>query len=139
MPAKSPATADDKGLKRICPSCGTRYYDFGKRPVVCPNCATEFTGEIKLKARRGRVAAVADDEEETNAPETARKKSDDETEEVETDEDTVSLDDVETMESGGDDAEETLDEDLDEDLADDDLDEDEDEADDLVVDDDKDL
>ena len=122
------APGDDKGMKRICPSCGTRYYDLGKRPIVCPNCATEFTGEAKLKARRGRVAALPEEEEEVaNSPDTARKP-DAGTEEAETEEDTVSLDEVEAME-GGDDAEEeeALDEDLDDD------------ADDLVEDDADDL
>ena len=31
------------GTKRECPSCGTRYYDLGKEPPVCPRCGTEFT------------------------------------------------------------------------------------------------
>lgn len=31
------------GSKRECPSCGTRYYDLGKEPPVCPRCGTEFT------------------------------------------------------------------------------------------------
>lgn len=46
------------GLKRICTGCGTRFYDLNKRPIICPSCDTEFTGEVKAKARRGRSAAV---------------------------------------------------------------------------------
>ena len=46
------------GLKRICTSCGGRFYDMNNRPIMCPSCDTEYTGEVKTKARRGRVAAV---------------------------------------------------------------------------------
>ena len=44
------------GLKRICPSCGTRYYDMKKNPPVCPNCSTAFDPENLMRARRGRAA-----------------------------------------------------------------------------------
>ena len=45
------------GTKRICPSCGTRYYDLMRRPVVCPRCSTPFDPEAFLKSRRTRPAA----------------------------------------------------------------------------------
>ena len=45
------------GTKRICPSCGTRYYDLTRRPVVCPRCSTPFDPEAFLKSRRTRPAA----------------------------------------------------------------------------------
>lgn len=44
------------GLKRICPSCGTRYYDMKKNPPVCPNCGTVYDPETLTKSRRGRSA-----------------------------------------------------------------------------------
>ncbi len=44
------------GLKRICPSCGTRYYDMKKNPPVCPNCKTAFDPENLLRAKRSRGA-----------------------------------------------------------------------------------
>jgi uncharacterized protein (TIGR02300 family) len=48
------------GSKRICPSCGTRYYDLLREPVVCPKCSTPFDPEALLRARRARpVAPVA--------------------------------------------------------------------------------
>ncbi len=46
------------GLKRICVSCGGRFYDLNKRPIICPECKTEFTGEVKTKTRRGRTPAA---------------------------------------------------------------------------------
>ena len=51
------------GMKRICPSCGMRYYDMKKHPPVCPKCKTVFDPENLLRARRGRAdkkAAIKD-------------------------------------------------------------------------------
>lgn len=42
------------GTKRICPSCGTRYYDMRKEPATCPSCSTVFDPEALLKSRRAR-------------------------------------------------------------------------------------
>jgi len=50
------------GTKRICPSCGTRYYDLMHDPVVCPKCSTPFDPEAFLKARRARPAAPVEKE-----------------------------------------------------------------------------
>ncbi|MDX2027487.1 MAG: TIGR02300 family protein [Alphaproteobacteria bacterium] len=44
------------GLKRICPSCSTRYYDMKKNPPVCPSCGTVFDPENLVRSRRGRTA-----------------------------------------------------------------------------------
>ena len=48
------------GLKRTCPSCGMRYYDFNKTPIICPGCQTEFDPELVVRSRRGRAAVKAD-------------------------------------------------------------------------------
>src|SRR3954453_16617502 len=50
------------GTKRICPSCGTRYYDLMRDPVVCPKCATPFDPEAFLKSRRTRPVAPVEKE-----------------------------------------------------------------------------
>lgn len=50
------------GTKRICPSCGTRYYDLMRDPVVCPKCSTPFDPEAFLKARRSRPAVPVEKE-----------------------------------------------------------------------------
>ena len=47
------------GQKRVCASCGTRYYDMKKNPPVCPNCGTAFDPEASLRTRRGRAAPKA--------------------------------------------------------------------------------
>ncbi len=116
--------ADLKGLKRICMSCGARFYDLNKKPIICPSCNTEYTGEIKVKARRGRVADLADEEVEDVVPEVVEA----ETEEVEADEETVSLEEIAEDEDADEDEiplndDLTIDEDLD-DVEDEDIEED---------------
>ena len=44
------------GLKRTCLSCGMRYYDFNRTPIICPGCKTEFDPEVVIRSRRGRAA-----------------------------------------------------------------------------------
>ena len=46
------------GIKRICPNCGTRYYDFRKEPPTCPACGTVYDPEALLKSRRARPGMV---------------------------------------------------------------------------------
>jgi uncharacterized protein (TIGR02300 family) len=45
------------GTKRICPNCGTRYYDLHHDPISCPKCGAAFDPEALLKTRRVRVPA----------------------------------------------------------------------------------
>lgn len=60
------------GTKRLCPNCGTRYYDMRHDPIVCPHCGTAFDPEALLKTRRTRATApavaapVADEEAESD-------------------------------------------------------------------------
>ena len=50
------------GIKRICPSCGIKYYDFNKSPIVCPECNFEFDPDLLLKSRKGRTVLNKVDE-----------------------------------------------------------------------------
>ena len=45
------------GLKRTCLSCDMRFYDFKRRPIICPGCGTEFDLENLLKGRKSRAVA----------------------------------------------------------------------------------
>ncbi len=51
----------DWGIKRTCQSCGARFYDLKKDPVICPKCSATFSPESILRSRR-RLGA--DDEKE---------------------------------------------------------------------------
>lgn len=41
------------GTKRICVSCGARFYDLTRQPAVCPRCATEQPAEQPRVRRAG--------------------------------------------------------------------------------------
>ena len=55
------------GIKRLCPSCGIKYYDFNREIIKCPKCEFEFDPDLLLKSRKGRgVATKSDEESATN-------------------------------------------------------------------------
>jgi len=46
------------GTKRLCQSCGTKFYDLQRAPITCPSCGAEADRESPLKSRRSRAAAA---------------------------------------------------------------------------------
>lgn len=53
----------DLGTKRICASCGTKFYDLNKSPIICPRCETVFAEQVKPT----KAASTAAPEEEKQA------------------------------------------------------------------------
>ena len=51
------------GAKQICPNCQAKFYDLGRRPAVCPKCATAFDPEEAVKSRRMRARSTVPDYE----------------------------------------------------------------------------
>ncbi|MFO1073372.1 MAG: TIGR02300 family protein [Geminicoccaceae bacterium] len=47
------------GTKRICQSCGARFYDLGRSPIICPACGAIFDLELLNRARRARPSPRA--------------------------------------------------------------------------------
>ena len=45
------------GTKRQCSSCGSRFYDLNRTPIVCPKCNAAYEGEVTFKSRRSSAAA----------------------------------------------------------------------------------
>ena len=82
------------GLKRICTGCGSRFYDLEKRPIICPSCEVEFTGEIKTKARRGSKIAEVKKEKPVQV-EVVEEKEERELPEEELGVEVISLEDAE--------------------------------------------
>lgn len=37
-----PLTISEKGKKRFCENCNSKWYDLNKKPIVCPVCKQEF-------------------------------------------------------------------------------------------------
>lgn len=61
------------GTKRLCASCGAKFYDLSKNPIICPKCETVF--EPVVAVTRGRpdqaARAAAVKVPEVAVPETA--------------------------------------------------------------------
>jgi uncharacterized protein (TIGR02300 family) len=58
----------DWGVRRVCLTCGARFYDFSKSPIICPSCSAVFDPEYlskrKAKAVHEKSEAVVDDIDE---------------------------------------------------------------------------
>ena len=39
------------GTKRTCPSCGSRFYDLLKSPIICPKCGVSFIAATLLPSK----------------------------------------------------------------------------------------
>lgn len=74
------------GVKRACPSCGARFYDLMRDPIVCPACGESFALEALTRPRRGKAAAAP---KPVKAPEPALEEVEDAEDLVETDDDAV--------------------------------------------------
>jgi len=74
------------GSKQLCPSCGSKFYDLGKRPASCPKCGETFDPEEALRSRRVRARAGAapdyEDEEVAKKPEAEVEGFEDEADET---------------------------------------------------------
>jgi uncharacterized protein (TIGR02300 family) len=46
------------GTKRVCQSCGAKFYDLSKDPITCPKCGTIYEVVVPT-TRGGRPAAAA--------------------------------------------------------------------------------
>jgi uncharacterized protein (TIGR02300 family) len=79
------------GTKRICPSCGTRYYDLLREQVICPKCSTPYDPEAFLKARRARPALAPEKELVPAGDDADADIEADEVEAVEDEEEAVTL------------------------------------------------
>lgn len=45
------------GIKRVCGSCGSKFYDLARSPIVCPKCATVYLVAAVSRTRSEPVAA----------------------------------------------------------------------------------
>ena len=84
---------DKLGVKRICGSCGAKFYDLGKTPIICPKCGTPYE-EIASPKPSAPVAPVKEAPEvEEVALETDEAAEADDVEVIVDDDTTVSLED----------------------------------------------
>ena len=59
----------EKGAKRKCTQCSTLFFDFGKFPIICPNCGYELTSLLTNVSKRGRPPKKSVSEETTQEKE----------------------------------------------------------------------
>jgi uncharacterized protein (TIGR02300 family) len=64
------------GTKRVCGSCGTRFYDLNRKPVVCPKCEAEPPADQPVKGQRRVVAAPEPEPASTAADKSASAAAD---------------------------------------------------------------
>ena len=92
----------DLGVKRQCLSCGARFYDLNKNPIVCPKCATVFQAAAPTRVAPPAAAARARPEEEPEVePAGPELVSLDEVAAGEAEKDPVIEDDIEVAEDVG--------------------------------------
>lgn len=58
----------ERGTKRQCLKCGTKYYDLNKDPIVCPSCGAPFVAAVtateKVRSKAKPAAPVEDETDE---------------------------------------------------------------------------
>ncbi|MGK2922092.1 MAG: TIGR02300 family protein [Methyloceanibacter sp.] len=59
-----------RGTKRVCPSCGARFYDLGRSPITCSVCQAVYQISAPSSRRAERAAPVA----KTPKPEAEEKE-----------------------------------------------------------------
>jgi len=101
-----------RGTKRVCPSCGARFYDLGRSPITCPACQVVYRMTPPTSRRSAPAAPVetpkpAAEDSDQPAMGGAEVISLDEAEEAEEaavdDEEIVDLGDDEDIPAGDDD------------------------------------
>jgi uncharacterized protein (TIGR02300 family) len=55
------------GIKRQCQSCGAKFYDLNKNPIICPKCDTVFvpmavSSRLRAAAASSNVVAANDED-----------------------------------------------------------------------------
>ena len=86
------------GTKRLCGSCGAKFYDLSKTPIVCPKCGTVFevVAPVAPRGRMREAAAAAAAAAQRHAPRPRKRPSVPETADVEL----VSLEDADAEAAG---------------------------------------
>jgi len=97
------------GIKRLCGSCGMRFYDFKRSPIICPGCSAEFDPNHIVKSGKSRPASKASekaaalddddvldiiDDDDFDDQADANDKADNDDDDLDFDEDDMDVDDA---------------------------------------------
>jgi len=81
------------GTKRLCQACGSKFYDLGKTPIICPECETEFKEVVTA-----RPAAPKPEPKPAKPPKHDRRRrtsdGDDDVDDDDVDDDDMDDDDI---------------------------------------------
>ena len=80
------------GTKRLCTSCGARFYDLSRQPIECPKCHTVLDPDQVVRLKRSRSAPPEEPKAKVVKPAAAEEDLDiegAEIEDVDEDEDDV--------------------------------------------------
>ena len=58
---------DEWGVKRLCPSCSTRFYDLQRDPMTCPSCGASFDLDSLLSKKTGSRPEKKDESSASSA------------------------------------------------------------------------
>lgn len=91
------------GLKRMCLSCGAKFYDLQRDPILCPSCGTQFDTEAATKLKRGRPVASEEKKvvQKSEGDDVELLETENLEEEIEADSEDV-LEDTSDLDDGGD-------------------------------------
>tara|TARA_Y100000994_G_scaffold228360_1_gene212573 strand:+ start:327 stop:629 length:303 start_codon:yes stop_codon:yes gene_type:complete len=82
----------EKGAKRKCTKCGTLFFDFGRYPLICPNCGADVNSLLTNVTRRGRPPKSV-------KPEAVEDNKELEVEKIDVADDVENVEDVDSDES----------------------------------------
>jgi uncharacterized protein (TIGR02300 family) len=89
------------GTKRVCVSCGARFYDLTKVPAVCPRCSTEqLIEQPRLRRIGGNV--IEERRPKKPAPAPGMEEAEIEVEGVEEEDEEALIEDADELEDDAD-------------------------------------
>lgn len=84
---------EEWGTKRLCPTCGSRFYDLRNDPMTCPACGSEFSAESLTSARTRSMIAEKTAARDTDQDDVIEDDLDDAADTGEIDDDLLDEDD----------------------------------------------
>lgn len=81
------------GTKRLCTSCGARFYDLQRQPIECPKCNTVIDPEQVTRLKRSRSTPAEETAKAKPVKAKAAPEESDDDEDLGVDDDDLDIDD----------------------------------------------
>lgn len=90
----------EKGKKRLCENCSTRWYDLNKKPIVCPVCKQETDeNELLVNNLVSAQSLIGNKKISSDNSNKFEDHNEEEAGDLNEDSDIISLDEVESEEN----------------------------------------